>query len=220
MYISVKKEVTLPTQERVIFFFVNFSTFLFTNESVCYSMVTGGTNMANKKKPNSVSRSMARGAEARGTTGINENGKDAYKKSRQSLRGHYTVSFTKTYDKVTERDIELRRDYAKDLVAQDIGVPVDMITLKARTDKGKQTLTALDEVFYVKVGKDTYGKVSIRTQRLLTSRILIFVFQVKKNAPKPPQKPYSRNKGFKRKTTSQKSETNRKSYRNRRGGTL
>lgn len=174
--------------------------------------------MTKSNKPNSVRRSMARGAGARGTTGLNENGKEAYKKSKQSAKGHYRVEFTNVYEGMTEKDIELRRVYGIDLVAANVGVPADMITLKAKKSTGEQTLTARDEVFYVKVGKDNYGKLSIRTQRLWKSTILIFIFQVKKNSIKPPQKAYSRTKGFKKQTTSQQSEANRKSYRNRRGG--
>lgn len=171
-----------------------------------------------KGEQNSVRRSVARGASARGTTGINENGVDAYKRARQSNKGHYRVEFTNVYEKMTDRDIELRKVYGKDLIAGSVGVPADMITLVSKKKTGEQTLTALDEVYYVKVGKDNYGKLSIRTQRLWKSVTLIFVFQVKKVALKSPQKAYSRSAGYKRRTTSQKSEASRKSYRTRRGG--
>jgi hypothetical protein len=175
--------------------------------------------MNNKGKPNSVRRSMARGASARGTSGINENGADAYKKSRQSNKGHYRVEFSQMYENMTERDIELRHTYGRDLVALNVGVPADMITLRKKKQGGEQTLTSRDEVFYVKVGKDNYGKLSIRTQRLWKTTALMFVFQVKKSAVKPPVKAYSRSKGFKKQTTSQRSQNNRQSYRKRRGGT-
>lgn len=171
-----------------------------------------------KDKSNSVKRSVARGAGARGTSGINDNGKDAYKKARQSTKGHYRVEFTQVYENMTDRDISLRKIYGKDLVAGSVGVPTDMITLIPKRKGAAQTLTALDEVFYVKVGQDTAGKLSIRTQRLRKHSLLIFVFQIKKNALKPPQKAFSRNRGFKPRTASQKAEASRKSYRKRRGG--
>jgi hypothetical protein len=171
------------------------------------------------KKPNSVSRSAARGAGARGTTGINNNGADAYNQARKSTKGHYRVEFSQVYENMTDKDIELRKTYGKDLVAGNLGVPVDMITLKARRKVPEQTLTAMDEVFYVKVGQDTAGKLSVRTQRLRKNNLLIFVFQVKKNALKPPQQAFSRKVGFKKKTTSQVSQTKRKSYNSRQGGT-
>lgn len=151
-------------------------------------------------------------------TGINDNGADAYKRSRQSNKGHYRVEFTQVYENMTEKDVDLREVYGKDLVAGNIGVPADMITLVSKKKTGEQTLTALDEVFYVKVGKDNYGKLSIRTQRLRKAAMLIFIFQAKKTAPKPPQKSYSRKVGFKKRTASQKSEASRKSYRTRSGG--
>lgn len=177
--------------------------------------------MTNSKKPNSVTRSMARGAAARGTTGLNDNGRDAYKKSKQSTKGHYRVEFTKMYEDMTDKDVDLRKEYGKQLVAANVGVPADMITLKVKRNPGdQQTLTCRDEVFYVKVGTDNYGKLSIRTQRLRKSSALIFVFQVKKNAIKPPQKSYSRVRGYKKRTVSQKAQASRKSYNTRRGGKM
>jgi hypothetical protein len=169
-------------------------------------------------KSNSVRRSLARGAGARGTSGINSNGSDAHNQARKSTKGHYRIEFTKTFEDMTELDIGLRVTYGKDLVAANLGVPVDMVTLRAKRKEGIQTLTSLDEVFYVKVGQDTAGKLSIRTQRLWKSTLLIYVFQVKKLAFKPPQKAFSRNKGFKPRSASQKAEASRKSYRTRRGG--
>ncbi|QDP42927.1 hypothetical protein HWC53_gp162 [Bacillus phage vB_BmeM-Goe8] len=167
---------------------------------------------------NNVKRSLARGAGARGTTGINSNGKDAYNQSLKSNKGHYRIEFTRTFEKVSDRDIELRKKYMVDLLSENIAVPADMITLKAKKQTGEQTLTCRDEVFYVKVGDVNYGKASIRTQRLWKSVTLIFIFQKKKSALKPPQKAFSRKVGFKKQTTSQKAEAKRKSYRNRKDG--
>lgn len=169
------------------------------------------------KKPNSVSRSVARGAGARGTSGINNNGAEAYNQARKSTKGHYRVEFSRVFEDMTDKDVQLRLTYGKDLVAGNLGVPVDMLTLRKRKAP-TQTLTSTDEVFYVKVGADTAGKLSIRTQRLRKTTLLMFVFQVKKVALKPPQKAFSRKVGFKNKTTSQKSQTKRNSYNSRKGG--
>lgn len=171
-----------------------------------------------KDRINSVRRSMARGADARGTTSINENGKDAYKQSLKNTKGHYRLEFIKTFENMTEKDIELRKKYALDLISAHIAVPVDMITLKPKRKVPVQTLTSMDEVFYVKVGNVVYGKCSIRTQRLRKNNLLMFAFQAKKTAVKPPQKAFSRKIGFKKRSTSQKSQASRKSYRTRRGG--
>ncbi|QZA69064.1 hypothetical protein 278BB001_120 [Bacillus phage 278BB001] len=174
--------------------------------------------MAKKKKPNSVTRAMSRGVGARGTSATPNSGKDAHSQARKSTRGHYRVEFTEVFERMTEKDIELRKTYGIDLVAGNLKVPTDMVTLRAKKKTGEQTLTSLDEVYYVKVGQETCGKLSIRTQRLWKSSNLIFVFQIKKTALKPPQKAFSRNKGFKKRTASQKSQASRNSYNKRRGG--
>ncbi|ALA07712.1 hypothetical protein PBC6_120 [Bacillus phage PBC6] len=163
---------------------------------------------------------MARGVGSRGTgtNNINSNGADAFKKSRQSTKGHYRVAFTNIFEKMTERDISLKYTYGKDLLSSYLSVPVDMISLKPKRSAVTQTLTALDEVFYVKVGKEIYGKLSIRVQRLRKNNLLIFIFQDKKAALKPPKKSYSRSGSFKKKTTSQVSQTKRQSYNSRKGG--
>lgn len=169
-------------------------------------------------KYNGVRRSMARGTGARGTTGITNNGTDAYKQALKSTKGHYRIEFTKTFENMTDKDVELRLTYGKDLVAGNLGVPVDMIKLRAKKVSGELTLTAHDEVYYVKVGNVNYGKLSVRTQRLRKNALLIFVFQIKKTALKPPQAAYSRNKSFKKRTTGQRQQASRKSYNNRKGG--
>lgn len=163
----------------------------------------------------SVDRSIARGAFSRGTTGINNNGVDSYKQHKKSTKGHYKIAFMNTYENMTEKDIELRIQYGKELVAQHIGVPFDMITLKPKRIHGKQTLTSLDEVFYVRVGSDVAGKLSIRTQRTWKTTSLIIIFQEKKIAPKPPQKAFSRKVGFKKRSKSQISQSKRDSYHRR-----
>ncbi|ANY29329.1 hypothetical protein [Bacillus phage PK16] len=179
--------------------------------------------MTRKKtgQQNSVTRSVSRGANARGygLNGVHENGKDAFNRSKQSTKGSYRIAFTEVFDHVTERDIELKQTYMVDLLSSYMKVPVDMITLKPKRKTPSQTLTSLDEVFYVKVGKDVYGKCSIRVQRLWKNNVLIFIFQDKKLSLKPPAKSYSRKTGFKKKTTSQISQTKRKSYHSRQGGT-
>jgi len=178
--------------------------------------------MAKKKgdySEGSIRRSMARGAGARGQNALNSNGSDAFNVVRRSTKGHYRIEFMNVYENRTNKDVELRITYGKDLVAQHIGVPIDMVTLKQKKTNGNQTLTSLDEVFYVKVGQDVAGKLSIRTQRLWKKSNLIFIFQAKKIALKPPQKAFVRSKGFKKRTTSQIAESKRKGYHKRRGGT-
>jgi hypothetical protein len=150
---------------------------------------------------------------------MNNNGTDAYNQSLKSAKGHYKLEFTQMYEHLSERDIDLRYTYAKDLLSNNIGVPTHMINLKPkRTESLQPTLTARDEIFYVRVGNVIYGKMSIRTQRLRRNLVLIFIFQVKKISIKSPQKSFTRPMRLTKRTQSQRSQTNRKSYNARRGG--
>lgn len=168
---------------------------------------------------NSFNRSKSRGTEARGMTGLNGNGKDAYKKSLQSTKGHYRVAFTRSFSQVTEKDVELRKKYAIDLISEEIAVPADIITLRAKRDSGEQTITARDEVFYVKVGTTNCGKISIRTQRHWKGTILMFIFQTKGAPLREKKKGFTRNVGYKKRSKSQVQASKRKAYNNRKGGT-
>lgn len=171
-----------------------------------------------KRRGNSVRRSLSRGADARGTSAVPDSGRDAYDKSVKSTTGTYGIEFVTAYEKATERDVELRESYGKSLISGTVGVPADMITMKLKKSSGQQTLTALDEVFYVYVGKQVYGKLSIRTQRVLRHTDLIFIYQSKARSPKPPRESYSRKSNYSKKSRSQISQTKRQSYRNRRQG--
>jgi|SRR5699024_5288220 len=166
-------------------------------------------------KNNIFNRSVSRGVNQRGNSSLGSASKEAFDISKKSTLGHYRVEFTNCIYKATERDIQLRRKYGIDLISNYVGVPIDMINLKDKTKEAKQTLTSVDEVFYVKVGKDNYGKLSIRTQRTWRGVTLVFVFQAKKNAIKPPKKSFSRKPNYKPRTKGQKQQASRKSYQNR-----
>jgi len=169
----------------------------------------------NRNKKSDIDRSISRGAEARGLPGVHSNGKDAVNKAKKSTKGKYHVAFSKMYESLSERDIELRFTYGKDLVSAEVGVPSDMITLDSRRKVGKQTLTSRDEIFYVKVGTYIYGKLSIRTQRTWKGNILIFVYQSKKSHTSKTKKPFSGMMGWKKQTPSQKAQSARNAYNNR-----
>lgn len=173
--------------------------------------------LVTKKKgsSNSVRRSIARGASSRGTTGINDNGKNAYKKARKTTKGTYRVSFTEIFSNASEKEVDNRIGIGKMLISSFLGTPEDMISFIPKRKKAIQTLTASDEVFYVKIGTDTAGKCSIRTQRLRNKLMLMFVFQERKIAQKSPEKPFSRKLTFSKRTSSQKAQASRKSYRKR-----
>jgi len=104
--------------------------------------------------------------------------KNNVSKEWQSKKGYYKLAFVETFNKMTERDIEIRQEYAKDLIATYIGVPKSMVTFRKRSTK--TTIASLDEVFYVKVGKITVGKLSIRVQRTFSQTSLNLIFQEKR----------------------------------------
>lgn len=109
-------------------------------------------------------------------------GHNGESKKRQSTRGYYHVAFVKEYKGLTERDFELKLEYGKDLVHHHTGVPTDMINFRKKTEK--QTLSSVDTVFYVRKGKETIGKLSIRAQRRFKDLALVFIYLEKDYAPK------------------------------------
>ncbi|QIG60906.1 hypothetical protein vBLinoVEfB7_163 [Listeria phage vB_Lino_VEfB7] len=139
-----------------------------------------------------------RGNLPRGYTALGD-GSESHKTVERALRGYYTVDFSNIYEHMTERDLEVRQAYAKDLISQRTGIPLDMILFRKKTEK--QTLTAIDEVFYVKQGVKTIGKVSIRSQRLLSSNMLIIIYMSKSHMPR-----VVRNTGMKTYTKRSKSD--------------
>lgn len=110
--------------------------------------------------------------------GMGGSGKEAFKKRKQGTKGFYKLAFIETYENVTENDVEIRRKYAIDAIARYVGVPNKMVSLRKKSTN--QTLTSLDEVFYVKLGVDTIGKVSLRVQRMFSRVNLDIIFQEKR----------------------------------------
>lgn len=101
----------------------------------------------------------------KGNLGAFGRGKNTYPDRWKNHKGHYRLAFVENYTKLSPRDIELKLDYAKDLISNYVGTPEDMIKLqlKDRTQK----LANMDEVYYVKVGTYTIGKLSIRVTQVL-----------------------------------------------------
>ncbi|QPY77416.1 hypothetical protein ANTHOS_180 [Bacillus phage Anthos] len=132
-------------------------------------------------KENSARRSISRGVNARGdgTKNLNNNGADAYNNALKKKEGKYKPSFVEPYDNLTERELSLKLEYAKDLLSKHLGVTRELIKLETKRSKKVTTLTSLDEVYYVKVGTTILGKMSIRTQRTWKSTSLLFVYQEK-----------------------------------------
>jgi len=168
------------------------------------------------KGTNFVKRSQARGNSSRGLHNkISDQGKEAIANHKKNTKGNYYIQFTKSYNGVSEKDVELKLKYAKDLLSDHLAVSTDFIVLKPK-GKGTQTLTALDTVYYVKVGSITYGKVSIRVQRLWKGINLLFVYQQRQQAIKPVKKGAGSIQPYKKKTKSQIADQANKADRKRR----
>lgn len=169
-----------------------------------------------QKKDNYIRRSARRGVSPRNTLGATKNGVNATNVAKKSKKGHYKIAFNKTFENVTDLDIELRKVYAKDLIADYLHIPTDMIMLDPKNKGTEQSLSSLDETFYVRKGKEICGKLSIRTQRMIKGNILFFIFQTKGSRANSKQKNFSRNIGFSKLTKGRKNHLNRKSYNKRR----
>lgn len=136
-------------------------------------------------------------------------GSTSHEKVKKSARGYYELSFTRHYLDITKRDEELRYDYAKGEISQALSIPKDMITLRKKSEN--QTLSSIDEVYYVKRGKESIGKVSIRTQRRLRKTDLIIVYQEKRFKPSEVTRKSTGQRKYTNKTNSALRATTRKS---------
>lgn len=142
--------------------------------------------------------------------GIGNKNRNNLKKQRQSHKGYYKLGFVEPFTGMTERDLEIRQEYSKDLISKFCGVPKDMVYFRKKSSK--QTIVSLDEVFYVKIGKETVGKLSIRIQRMFKTNNMTIIYQEKKLRDGST---YSRDAqgSFKKKTKSSARKNNRNNKR-------
>ena len=139
-------------------------------------------------------RSIARGHDGRNYQNktITSNGADAIENRKRSKKGNYVPEFVEMYSKVSSKDVELRYEYGKDLLSKHLGVRRDLVKLEEKRDGTINTVTSRDEVFFVYVGLQVAGKLSIRTQRTWRSTDLLFIFQVKKVINQTSSKAFGR----------------------------
>lgn len=164
------------------------------------------------RKENSARRSIARGVNARTlNTGLHANGAEAYSNALKKKEGKYKPSFVEPYDNLTEREVGLKLEYAKDLLSKHLGVSRELIKLETKRSKKVTTLTSLDEVYYVKVGTSILGKISIRTQRTWKSTSLLFVYQEKQVTAQEGKGAFSKTNA-KKKSKGAIAHDKRKSY--------
>jgi len=107
----------------------------------------------------------------------------SYANKRKSTKGYYYLAFTEPFERLTDRDIELRRDYAKDAVARYYGISKDLINLRKKSRESEGV--SLDEIYYVNVGKEPVGKISLRISRFSgDNNHMILIYQNKRATPK------------------------------------
>lgn len=111
---------------------------------------------------------------------INTDWRKGNEARKTSFKSNYKVVESHLYEKVTSLDVETRQEYAKSLIARHLNTNKKYINI--RLHKQSQTSTALDEVYYVKVLKKSWGKISIRVQRTFRGTDLYFILQRKAQA--------------------------------------
>lgn len=111
------------------------------------------------------------------------NHQKGYDRRSKSTKGYYTMAFTEPFEGLTERDIEIRQEYAKDAIAKYYGIHKNYVKFRKKTSKALGA--NLDEVLYVYVGQHPVGKISIRVTRLgTTHNRLLLIYQHKRSVPK------------------------------------
>lgn len=141
------------------------------------------------------------------------NHKKANDKRSKSTKGYYSMAFTEPFDRLTNRDIDIRKEYATDAVARYYGIHKNYVRLRNKSSKNSGS--NLDEVFYVYVGQHPVGKLSIRISRFTdTNNRMVLVYQHKNETPKRKVK----NKFTPIKTATEKRRTEKKRKRANRKG--
>ncbi|USL89348.1 hypothetical protein vBBceHLY2_00072 [Bacillus phage vB_BceH_LY2] len=163
-------------------------------------------------------RSVARGHDSRNShnKSVVDNGKNAIENRKRSKSGTYTPSFIETYEKVTEKDVDLRKSYAIDLTSKHLGVRRELIKLDDKRSSIVNTLTSRDEVWYVYIGNQVVGKLSVRTQRTYKGISLVFILQTKQVINQTSNGAFSKS-NKKAKSKGQITSDKRKTYNKARG---
>lgn len=111
------------------------------------------------------------------------NHKKAQEKRSKSTKGYYSMAFTEPFERLSNRDVDIRHEYAKDAVARYYAIHKNYVSLRGKSSKN--TGSNLDEVFYVYVGQHPVGKISIRITRFSdTNNRMLLIYQHKNNTPK------------------------------------
>lgn len=106
-----------------------------------------------------------------------------FDKRSKSTKGYYEIAFTEPFSRLTERDLSLKQEYAKDAIGRYYGIHKQFVQLRKKSSNVSGI--NLDEVYYVMVGKQPVGKISIRIKRLTkTNAHMVLAYQHKREVPR------------------------------------
>lgn len=111
------------------------------------------------------------------------NHQKTFDKRAKSTKGYYEIAFTEPFSRLTERDLELKQEYAKDAVGRYYGIHKRFVQLRKKSSNVSGV--NLDEVYYVMVGQQPVGKIAIRIKRLTkTNAHMVLAYQHKREVPR------------------------------------
>lgn len=111
-----------------------------------------------------------------------EERRDTILKQQRTIKRGESLTLVGSYQwkNLTDRDIDLRIEYATDLLSNTMGVDSKFVHLKERTKSA--TAVSMSETYTVKVGVKEWGVVSIRTQGLSNKYSMFIIVQRKKGS--------------------------------------
>lgn len=111
-----------------------------------------------------------------------EERRDTILKQQRTIKRGESLTLVGSYQwkNLTDRDVDLRIEYATDLLSNTMGVEPKFIHLKERTKSA--TAVSMSETYTVKVGVKEWGVVSIRTQGLSNKYSMFIIVQCKKGS--------------------------------------
>lgn len=111
-----------------------------------------------------------------------EERRDTILKQQRTIKRGESLTLVGSYQwrNLTDKDVDLRIEYATDLLSNTMGVEPKFIHLKERTKSA--TAVSMSETYTVKVGVKEWGVVSIRTQGLSNKYSMFIIVQRKKGS--------------------------------------
>lgn len=103
-------------------------------------------------------------------------GREASRKNLNS-KSRYSIQTSREYRNLTEADVELRRKYGLSLIANYTNTEKKLIRMDKKITN--QTLTSLNEVYYVYMSGKAYGKLAINVQRTYRGTTITFILMKK-----------------------------------------